>query len=173
MDRPTDRTIFQNAWVVNDVEAACMKWVNEMGVGPFFLSEYPQGMFDEVTYRGQPADLSMKVALAQAGNVQVELIEPLSAECAYRDVIPAGSEGFHHMCVWTYDFAADKGYFDQLGYTAANTGRIREVNFAYFDTRPLMGCMLEVVSWNQSTADRFAMIAEAAQDWDGRDPIRR
>lgn len=77
------------------------------------------------------------------------------------------------MCVWTYDFAADKGYFDQLGYTAANTGRIREVNFAYFDTRPLMGCMLEVVSWNQSTADRFAMIAEAAQDWDGRDPIRR
>ena len=36
VNKPTDRTVFQNAWVVDDVETACMKWVNEMGVGPFF-----------------------------------------------------------------------------------------------------------------------------------------
>ena len=50
MNRPTDRTIFQNAWVVDDVEAACMKWVNEMGVGPFFITEYTN-QFSDVYYR--------------------------------------------------------------------------------------------------------------------------
>tara|TARA_Y100001934_G_scaffold265192_1_gene343102 strand:- start:20 stop:538 length:519 start_codon:yes stop_codon:yes gene_type:complete len=172
LNKPTDRTVFQNAWVVNDIEAACLKWVKEMGVGPFFLNEYRQGTFSQVTYRGQPADLAMKVAIAQAGPVQIELIEPMTEQCAYRDSVPQGSEGFHHMCVWTLDFAADQRYFESLGYPTANAGCIRDNNFAYFDTRPLMGCMLEVITQNPQTQARFAMIAEAAENWNGQDPIR-
>ena len=84
-----------------------MKWVNEMGVGPFYLNEYPNGTFSKVTYRGELAELSMKVAIAQAGPIQIELIEPMTETCAYRDSVPKGKEGFHHMCVWTLDFKAD------------------------------------------------------------------
>jgi len=172
LNKPTDRTVFQNAWVVNHIETACMKWVTEMGVGPFFLNEYPDGTFSDVTYRGQPAELSMKVAIAQAGPVQIELIEPLTEKCAYRDSVPDGTEGFHHMCIWTLDFEADHRYFESLGYAAANTGRIRGNDFAYFDTRALMGCMLEVITQNAQTQARFAMIAKTATNWDGKDPIR-
>ena len=107
MNNPTDRAIFQNAWVVTDLEESCMKWVNEMGIGPFFINDYPYGTFDEVTYRGEKSDLSMRVAIAQAGNIQIELIEPISPKCAYRDSVPAGTTGFHHMCVWTHDFDSD------------------------------------------------------------------
>ena len=173
MDKPTDRTVFQNAWVVEDIESACMKWVNEMGVGPFFLNNYLPGTFDEVTYRGEPSDLSMKVAIAQAGPIQIELIEPATEKCAYRDSVPKGTAmGFHHMCVWTLDFEADKAYFANLGYEAANIGKIRDMNFAYFDTRPLMGCMLEVITKNERIEARMKMIAETAVNWDGKDPIR-
>ena len=122
MNKPTDRTIFQNAWVVDDVEAACMKWVNEMGVGPFFITEYTN-QFSDVFYRGQPGELSMIVALAQAGPTQVELIQPTVDRCAYRDSVAPGSVGFHHMCVWTHDIEADTAYFAGLGYDAANMGR--------------------------------------------------
>ena len=94
LNRPTDRTVFQNAWVVDDVEAACMKWVNEMGVGPFFVTEYTDQISD-ITYRGEPADLSMFVAIAQAGPVQIELIQPTVARCAYRDSVPPGTVGFN------------------------------------------------------------------------------
>ncbi len=173
MDKPTDRTVFQNAWVVDDLEAACMKWVDQMGVGPFFVSEYPAGTFEEVLYRGEPADLSMNVAIAQAGNVQVELIEPFTDRCAYRDSQPVGTQmGFHHMCVWSYDFDADVRYFEDLGYPAANIGSIHTTRFAYFDTRPLMDCMMEIVTYSEPTAERFQMIADAASNWDGKDPIR-
>lgn len=172
MNKPTDRTIFQNAWVVEDIETACMKWVNEMGIGPFFLADYTPGTFERITYRGETSDLSMKVAIAQAGPVQIELIEPRTEQCAYRDSVPKGSMGFHHMCVWTLDFEADHQYMESLGYAAANTGKVGEIDFAYFDTRPLMGCMLEVVSKNDSVVARFAQIAEAAKNWDGKDPIR-
>lgn len=163
---PTNRDIFQNAWVVDDVEAACHRWVQELGFGPFFVSEY-RGVFDEVTYHGEVADLEMIVALAQAGPVQIELIQPLTDRCAYRDSVPNGT-GFHHMCVWSDDFAQDHAYFLGQGYAAANTGRIGDVQFAYYDTRPLMGCMMEIVTRNPATEARFAEIAAAAAKWDGR-----
>ena len=169
--KPTDRAVFQNAWVVPDVEQACLKWVDEMGVGPFFVSEY-RDAFSEVTYRGQPAELNMIVALGQAGPVQIELIQPLTDVCAYRDSIPAGQMGFHHMCVWTHDIDADTAYFESLGYVAANRGKVGAVEFAYYDTRKLMGCMWEVVSHNEATLARFAQIAAAAENWTGADPIR-
>ena len=172
MDKPTDRTIFQNAWVVPNVEEACAKWTNELGVGPFFLTDYKPGTFETITYRGEAADLAMRIGIAQAGNVQIELIEPLTEQCAYRDSVPKGQMGFHHMCVWTLDFAADCEYMEQLGYTTANTGKVGDVEFAYFDTRPLMGCMLEVVTRQEATVARFAEIAQASIDWDGKDPIR-
>ncbi len=171
MDKPTDRTVFQNAWVVDDLESACMKWVREMGVGPFFVTEY-DGVFEDMTYRGEPAPLNMAVALAQAGNVQIELIQPRVERCAYRDSVPAGQMGFHHMCVWTHDIEADTAYFDALGYAAANAGRVGDTHFAYFDTRPLMGCMLEVVTQNEGIVARFAQIADAARNWDGLHPLR-
>ena len=171
MDKPTDRTLFQNAWVVDDVEAACMKWVREMGVGPFFLSEYTDE-FTDMTYRGEPAQLSMFVAIAQAGPVQVELIQPTVERCAYRDSVPPGTLGFHHMCVWTHDIEADTAYFAGLGYATVNKGGAGDIEFAYYDTRPLMGCMLEVVTRSEGIVERFAAIAAAAERWDGRDPIR-
>ena len=171
MDKPTDRTVFQNAWVVPDVEQACMQWVEQMGVGPFFLTEY-RDTFEAVSYRGQPAQLDMIVALAQAGNVQIELIQPLVETCAYHDSVPVGQMGFHHMCVWTHDIDADSSYFEGLGYATANRGRVGDVEFAYFDARPLMGCMLEVVTRKEGVVERFAQIADAAVAWDGKDPIR-
>lgn len=149
-----------------------MNWVNQMGVGPFFITDYDEAIFDEITYRGRPADLAMRVAIAQAGPVQIELIEPKTERCAYRDSVPSGSSGFHHMCVWSHDFDADHAYFEELGYPAANTGRIGNVRFAYFDTRPLMGCMMEIVTYSDATAARFREFADAASDWDGKDPLR-
>ena len=168
---PTDRTVFQNAWVVDDIEAACMTWVDKFGVGPFFVSEY-RDLFDEVWYRGERAPLDMFVGIAQAGPVQIELIQPLVDQCAYRDTVPAGRTGFHHMCVWTHDIDADTAYFESIGAPAANRGRFGTTEFAYYDTSDLIGCMLEVVTQHDDIVERFAEIAAAAENWDGKDPIR-
>lgn len=172
MKGPTDRNVFQNAWVVDDLDAAMKRWVDEMGIGPFFVAEHG-AQFTDLKYRGQPSELSMLVALTQAGSVQVELIQPTTDKpCAYRDSVPAGTTGFHHMCVWTHDIDADTRYFEQLGYPAANIGKAGYAWFAYYDTRPLMGCMLEVVEQKPEIQALFGLIARACSDWDGKRPVR-
>jgi hypothetical protein len=136
MQKPTDRTVFQNAWVVPDVEQACMRWVNEMGVGPFFITEY-RDAFEDMHYREQPAQLDMIVALAQAGNVQIELIQPLVAQCAYRDSVAEGDMGFHHMCVWTHDIDADSAYFEGQQLEALHVVGSGQARFISAITPPL------------------------------------
>jgi hypothetical protein len=90
-------------------------------------------------------------------------------KAVFCDGIP---QRFHHMCVWTHDIDADTQYFAGLGYDAANLGYVGDVAFADYDTRPLMGCMLEVVTKTAGVVERFAQIAAASQDWDGQNPIR-
>ena len=168
LQRPTDRSIFQNAWVVDDCEASCNKWINELGIGPFYVGDYDV----DVDYRGERQHLKMSIAIAQAGPVQIELIQPNIDRCVYRDSVTKGSDGFHHMCVWTHDIDADTEYFQSLGYPVATQGTIGDIEFAYYDTRPLMGCMLEVATPSESLLKQSYSIKEAAANWDGKDPIR-
>ena len=173
MDKPTDRTVYQNAWVVDDLDEAMHKWVNELGVGPFFVTEYGD-QYSNLTYRGQPGELRMRIGISQAGPVQIEIIQPTTDDpSAYRDVYPAGTSGFHHMCVYTDDMAAFREHFERLGYPAVNAGEVGPIKFAYFDTRPLMGCMWEVVERVPGSNERAERIKAHCANWDGTNPIRQ
>ena len=172
MDLPVCRKIIQNAWVVQDVEEACLRWAGDMGVGPFFINEFDMDVFDYVDYRGKSSELRLKVGVAHAGNVQIELIESKTKRSAYRDLVPEGCSGFHHMCVSTLDFEADRNYFEALGYVSATRGRMGDLEFAYYDTRSLFGCMFEVVTRTREFEERYEMIALSARNWDGKDPVR-
>ncbi|MGD1955492.1 MAG: VOC family protein [Sphingomonadales bacterium] len=171
---PTDCTVFQNAWVVPDLDTAMRHWVDVMKVGPFFVAEHKDSIVD-VMHRGVAGALSMKVALAQAGPVQIELIEVLSeGPNCYRDIYAPGQGGFHHMCVWTHDIDADTAYYAGKGIAAATQGRlVGSIRFAYYDTFAALGGMIEVIEHTPEVEAMFGAVRDASIDWDGADPIRQ
>ncbi len=170
---PLQSAAFQNAWVVDDLETACTAWVQQLGVGPFFITEYAPGAFASVTYRGAPSELAMRIGIAQAGPIQIELIQPITEQSAFRMSVPAGSgQGFHHIGIWTENFDQALAEFNDLGFETINTGRTRSTDFAYLDARPLLGCMLEIVTKTPLIERRFSEIAAAAEGWQGDAPLR-
>ena len=85
----SNNNAFQSAWVVADFEAAVDFWVTTYGVGPFFGLDWQSS--PELQYRGEPGTLDMKVAWGQAGDMQIELIQPTSeAPNVYRDLVAPG-----------------------------------------------------------------------------------
>ncbi len=115
----------------------------------------------------------MRIGIAQAGPLQVELIQPLNAQSAYRMSVPAGSgQGFHHIGIWTENFDQALAHFNGLGFETINAGRTRSTEFAYLDTRALLGCMLEIVTKTPLAERRFSEIAKAAEGWQGDAPLR-
>lgn len=169
---PTDKTVFQNAWVVPDLDAAMKHWVDLCNVGPFFILDHSSDI-EDVVYRGEPGKLRMMMAIAQAGPVQIELIQPLDdTDNCYRDHVAPGQSGFHHVCTWTHNFKADTEYYEGLGFPTANSGRVGDVGFAYYDTRPALNCMMEVMEFSPMVEGMFKFIADASVDWDGTNPVR-
>jgi Glyoxalase/Bleomycin resistance protein/Dioxygenase superfamily len=164
-------SFFQVAWIVNDLEASMRRWLTTARCGPFFV--VPHSKVERVLYRGAPATLDFSTALAQAGPIQIELIEQHSdGPSAYRDVYAKGQEGFHHLCMMTHAFDADLERHRLEGSVVATQGAFGDMRFAYVDTRSRLGHMTEIIEDRASIRELFKMVADAAINWDGANPVR-
>jgi hypothetical protein len=164
-------TVFQNAWVVADFESAVTHWAERFGVGPFYAMDYESA--PELQYRGTPGKLRMQVAWAQAGDVQIELINPVSPEPnVYRDLVPQGQTRFHHVCLWSSDYEADLSAMNGAGYATAMASGPANARFAYFDTSADNGHMIEILEAEPGMQALFARVAEEGRSWKGDRPLR-
>jgi len=165
------RDYFQNAWVVDDMQAAMRRWTESCGVGPFFVLEHVA--MEDLTYRGRPAKLDCSIALAQAGRTQIELIEQHCGEpSVYRDLVPKGRHAFHHMATFAADYDRELAEYAAQGLSITTTGRFGDMRFAYIDATPQLDCVIELLEDRPAIRDHFKMIADASVNWDGRDPVR-
>ncbi|MEJ0043875.1 MAG: VOC family protein [Rhizomicrobium sp.] len=95
--------VCQNGYVVRDIEAAMRHWTEVLGVGPFYYIERVK--MDWFRYRGAPSDAEISIALANTGDLQIELIQPRNdAPSMYRDFLAGGREGLQHMSYWTRNY---------------------------------------------------------------------
>lgn len=170
---PTRKRAIQNAWVVNDIEASARRWSATLGIGPFFVAEYGDRIFDTLEYRGAPGHLRMKTAIAFSGDMQIELIEPMDdSPSAYRDLYAPGETGFHHLCFWSDDIDADLAHYTDSGCSIANVGKMRGgPRFAYIDARPTTGCMIELLEHDAGLQGLFDKWQRANAAWDGVEPL--
>ena len=163
--------VLQLAYVVNDVREAAARWTKTFGIGPFFVLERPE--VANPVYRGAPGEVAFSAALAQAGDVHIELIEQhCDSPSCYRDLIPKGQEGFHHVAVIVEDYEKEVARYEALGFPVASSGEFGPLKFCYVDTSPVMNCMVEVLEDLPFIHNYFARIREAAEGWDGARPIR-
>ena len=88
-------SIKQTAFVTHDIEATAQEWVDIHGIGPWFIYTVD---IPDTKYGEQLIPLKARMALAQSGSQQIELIEPSENPSIYTEFIDAGKEGIHHIC---------------------------------------------------------------------------
>lgn len=88
----------QLAWVVADIEGAEDLFKRNHGVEHW--TRLPAIHFgpETCTYRGRPADFVSHIALSYVGDLQLELIEPVSGASIYSEFLNAHGPGLHHGC---------------------------------------------------------------------------
>lgn len=171
---PTNNIVIQKAWVVRDLEQTAQTWSSALNIGPFYVAEYTPAVFEYIEYRGKPGKLEMKAAIAYAGDVQIELIEPVgSYPCAFFDTVDEGDTGFHHVCYWTDDIEQDLAHYQKQGFSIATQGQIvgGGSRFAYIDAHDSLGCMIELLERRDSTEKLFKGWQESAKTWQAGDPV--
>jgi hypothetical protein len=164
--------IRQIGYVVRDIHASVEHWIR-YGVGPWFYIE--DVVTDHFRYRGENSAMTMSVAIANSGEIQIELIRPTNdAPSVYKDFLASGREGAQHIAYWSTEY---QDLYDRAlaaGYTIAQEGSIggEQGRFAYFDSQFDQGTVIEISDISGPKGQIFAYVRDVAAKWDGTDPIR-
>jgi len=163
----------QNGYVVRDIEAAMRFWTQTLEIGPFFYIERVK--MDWFRYGGTESAPELSIALANSGDLQIELIQQRNdAPSMYLDFLRDHGEGLQHMSHWTHDYQALYDRVLAAGFTVGHEGQIggTQGRFAYFDTPAHAGTVMEISDISGGKGRFFEHIRKAAAAWDGADPIR-
>lgn len=163
--------IDQLGFVVPDIEASMRYWASVLGVGPFF--HLRRSATRNLFFKGERAAVVSSTALAQAGDVQVELIQLLNdVPSAYRDVLPHGFGSLHHVGRFVEDYQGTKQRLLAGGLELVQEGDAGPtINFCYVGHTGSSEPLLELIEI-PALRSFFDVIGAAARDWDGVEAIR-
>jgi hypothetical protein len=161
--------IMQHGYVVLDAARAAREWAEQLGVGPFYLTESDM---DNYVFHGKPVKLRLRIAFSYWGNDQIELIQQVSAEeSLYSQSIRTAPGKLNHMAVRVDDIDAairDLGAEKRVGHRGGGG----DVEWAYLENYMPDGSHLELMRVAPRMLGMFEGVKAVCRAWDGTNPVR-
>ena len=131
--------------VVKDLEATMRYYEELMGIGPWAVFDgEPEWCLEggkKVNYKG-------RMALANSGPIQFELIQILEGRSLYGDVLGEG-EGLHHLGFFVRDMKERLRAAEEAGVAVLQHGLLKRmgltIEYAYLDTTASGGVITEYI----------------------------
>lgn len=164
--------VIQMAYVVKDIQRSIAHWIDDLKVGPWFLLDHFTGIAP--VYRGAPSLADVKIAMAFAGHMQIELIQPNDDHpSVYREAIAQRGYGHHHIGLGCADVEAAIDAYQKRGYSLAfKAGVPTGGDVAYLQADPADASFIELIPATPGMDETFTRFWRASVEWDGADPIR-
>lgn len=164
--------VMQMAYVVEDIRKSIDWWIKDAQTGPWFLLDHFWAA-DQV-YRGAPSRADVSIAMAFAGNICIELIQPLDDHpSVYKEIIDHRGYGFHHIGLSVADVDAALPGYEARGYAQAFRAAVPTGGaVAYLDDGRNEPGFLELIPATLGMDETFTKFWRASLDWNGRDSIR-
>lgn len=134
---------YQIGVVVRDLDKA-QAFYERLGIGPFEEGPSAHALRREI-YGEEAPDAAVRGSLAKMGNIEFELLQPVSGNTIQAEFLERHGEGVVHICAFTDDLEADKEELVGRGCPVISEGWLSDGgHFAYFDTRAIGGLVLEL-----------------------------
>jgi len=133
--------INQVAIVVEDLEQVAGDYWNILGIGPWAIYNWEAPLVYDRKYYGKTAWARERIALAQVGKVQLELVQPVEGPSIYRDWIDQHGEGLHHLNFLVDDVDEAEKILAQEGFPSIQSGKFgpkeQKGAYNYIEIKPL------------------------------------
>jgi catechol 2,3-dioxygenase-like lactoylglutathione lyase family enzyme len=138
----------QIGYVVNDVDRTVAFCRDVLGIRPWMLlDERPEPCIE----RGQHVRPLLRIGLAYAGPVQIELIQVAEGETFHTGHLEKSEAEVHHLGFIVQDLDRRLKEYSKIGLAVLQRGTIKEtgfvVDYAYLDTAGVAGIVLELIRW--------------------------
>jgi 4-hydroxyphenylpyruvate dioxygenase-like putative hemolysin len=138
------KQVLQVCVVVKDIQKAMERYWNIFGIGPWQIYTFQPPDLTDTTFRGKPEPYTMKLATAQIGTVQWELIEPLEGRSTYKEFLEQKGEGLHHVAVAVDDYDKTVATLEKQGMGILMNGTWHGTTYAYMDTEKALNAIIEI-----------------------------
>jgi hypothetical protein len=119
------------------------------GIGPWDFYTYQKPLVARMSYRGQPADYAMRLALSWLGPTRLELIQVLRGPTVYEEHVQRHGYGVQHLGVLVEDMPAALRQAEAAGVAMIMDGSGFGLDgdgwYAYLDTEEGLGITVELV----------------------------
>jgi hypothetical protein len=146
------RKPIQIGLLVDDLETVIQNLETIFGIGPFRVVNFPPPGFENVMrkYKGEDANFSAKFCFFDLGNIELEIIQPLSGESIWRDFIDKHGPGLHHIKFSIPEHAPVREYLEGQGITieqmGASVGKNAGKEWVFYDTYDKIGFGIELMN---------------------------
>ena len=93
-------------------------------------------------YLGRETEARAKLAFIKAGNLSIELIEPVGEPSVWATALKQNGPGVHHIA---FRYKDKKPVLDALGLPITQTGDFKGGNYTYLDARGKLGVDIEIL----------------------------
>ena len=133
--------------VVRDLGRTTELLSSLFGIGPFQFIELPSRADSKFVYRGKERHIKIRIAFAQVGGLELELVQPLEGDRnAFQDFLEQKGSGIHHILfeVDDMDAVVETLSRDGVEVLQSGTGIRPGTRWALLDTSDLVGFLLEL-----------------------------
>lgn len=132
------KEINQVSLVVNDVETVAENYWNILGIGPWQFYDWGFPLVYDRKYYGNSVKAREKVAQAQVGPLQLELVQPIEGDTIFQDALVKQREGLHHISIFVDDVDKTAKILTDAGFPSLQSGRYQGGGaFNYIHIKPL------------------------------------
>lgn len=132
--------------VVRDIDRTIDYYQGVFGIGPWAVF---RGEPEWCLEAGERVSFLGRIAMAQAGSVQIELIQILEGRSLHSDFLGERDEGLHHVGFFVTDVAARVQAARDAGIEVLQHGRLKQlglsIEYAYLDTTGTGGVIMEFI----------------------------
>ena len=143
------KQLVQVSLVVKDLQKAMEHFWGIFGIGPWMIDTVRL----DGTVHGKRELYSMKVATARVGNIELELIQPLTGPSIYKEFLEERGEGLHHLACEVGDYDQAVAALKKRGIGILMSGSTELYTFAYMDTEKYLGSIIEIYKPPRGTFD--------------------
>ena len=156
--------VVQIGYVVNDLDEAVARWTRRTGLGPWtvFRNSRLEGH-----YRGRQTTVTMDVALAYQGGVQIELIDARTDTASPYAIDGRPLAGIHHIAWLVDNLDEEVAAAEARGLVPVFVAGNDVVRVTYLENPGEDGVLYELIE-GAGMREMIAAGIIAAAQWDGR-----
>lgn len=132
--------------VVRDIEETIRYYEGTFGIGPWAVFE---GEPERCIEKGEEISFRGRMAMAQSGLVQIELIQILQGRTIHTDFLEEHGEGIHHLGFFVRNLEDRIATAKRKGIEVLQRGTLSQlglkIEYAYLDTKVTGGVILEYI----------------------------